>query len=145
MQKLFEFDHASGERLTVSIEPIRDDTIIHITSAVEGSPLNSQRNWSESEIGQALLALWNEAVTRDDVADEFADMRAMALDIAKTNGLTMVVGWQYSDDTDDDREPGYCPLEAVGPATVYEITEIVWPSGKVVQLPKATPFAELSL
>jgi hypothetical protein len=55
LQPLFSFDRADGTRVSVAIEPVRDDTNVHLRTA-EGVVVIP---WSESDLAQALLAFWN--------------------------------------------------------------------------------------
>lgn len=59
--------------------------------------------------------------------DPFALVRVKAQACADEYGVTMVIGWQTNDVT-GEREPGYCPSHAAGPAFVHTVTETIRPN-----------------
>lgn len=56
------------------------------------------------------------------------DARAEAQKNADRHQIRMAVGWQTNDVT-FEKEYGYCPLTAVGPAFVHTVLETIKPKG----------------
>jgi hypothetical protein len=56
--------------------------------------------------------------------------RLVARRIARIQDIDMAYGWQTNDDT-GELEPGYCPLEAVGPCFVVRVVGIAYAKGSM--------------